>query len=265
MVDIFPVNILLKMESAFNSVFFALRQKMRLSRQNYRERACGTLSGLSERQKSRVAELKKAYQTDFEQEFNLSNALENYHFLDLLDLSCQKLNWQIPKDPVLVDVGAKNFYYVAALQSFFKPKKMTGIEIDAYKLYQDFHTRHSYAQFYIRALPHAQYLAMDFLNHEGPADIVTFFLPFVLEYPLVKWTLPLSQFRPQKIFDHAFAILNPNSFLFMSNQGEEEFARARVYAQNSQLDLVGHFVLEDSFLEREIPLHLSLWRKGKFL
>lgn len=256
------LNSLLKIESAANGVFFALREFFKLGRRHYREKACFDVLQTANVDLKRVRELAQTYAVSFEKKLDLANTLENYHLLDLLDRVRQRYDWPRTKGQTVVDVGAKNFYYAATLWHFFKPQKLTGIELDAYKLYHDFHTRWSYARFYVRDLPEAEYVPGDFFNYQKRADVITLFLPFVLEYPLVKWTLPGRFFVPQKIFDHAFAVLNPGGCLLMTNQGDEEYDVARKHALASGFRLVGHFVHKHPLVARPIPTQVSLWEKS---
>lgn len=256
------LNVLLKIESVANGFFFALREFFKLGRRHYQEKPCVDVPQTANVDLKRVRELAQTYVVSFEKKFSLTNALENYHLLDLLDRVRQRYDWPRTNGKTVVDVGAKNFYYVATLMCFFKPQKLTGIELDAYKLYQDFHTRWSYAQFYIRDFPEAEYVAGDFLNCHERMDAITLFLPFVLEYPLVKWTLPGRFFVPQKIFNHAFSVLNPGGHLLMTNQGDEEYEIARKHALASGFSLVGHFVHKHPLVPRPIPTQVSLWEKS---
>ena len=253
----------LKIESLLNTVFFYLRRRLKLTRRHYQETPCRYLCDITEKQRKRIEIINKKYAADFEMHLDLINALENYHILDLLDQMEQRIKTPLPQKARLVDIGSKNFYYARCLQMFFKPDQLAGIELDAYKMYQNFHTRLSYAQHYILNLPQTQYLAMDFLDFRGSTDIITLFLPFVVEYPLVKWTLPLSRFTPQQIFNHTFSILTEGGYLIMTNQGEEEFILARNHAQNSGFKLIQAFPLTQPLIERDIPVFVSVWQKGK--
>lgn len=255
------LNILLKTESATNGFFFALREFFKLGRRHYQEKPCFEELKTADVDLKRVRELSQTYAVLFEAQLNLANALENYHLLDLLDRVRQRYTWPLENGKTVVDVGAKNFYYAATLRHFFKPHKLTGIELDAYKLYHDFHTRWSYAQFYIQDFPETDFVPGDFLKYRERADVITLFLPFVLKYPLVKWTLPGRFFVPQKIFDHAFAVLNPGGRLLMTNQGDEEYVVARKHALASGFRLVGHFVHKHPLVLRPIPTQVSLWEK----
>lgn len=252
---------LLFLEAQVNRVFFALRNRFKFTRHGYIETPCQNLKNVSPDVLRKVSALKDKYHVNFEAQFDQANALENYHLLDLLDQAKTRIGFSVPNNQTLIDVGSKNFYYVAALQSFFKPKELTGIEIDAYKLYQNFHTRLSYAQSYIRRYPNTQFLAQNFLDHTGHAQGLTWFLPFVVPYPLIKWTLPMSTFQPQKLFAKAYEILEPNGWLFMVNQGEAEKEQAYRLAQDAGFRLKSGFAHKDSLLTRNITPFASYWKK----
>lgn len=137
----------------------------------------------------------------------------------------------VDKDNIkILDIGAKNWYYVRDLYNFFKYNNfekdihLDGIEIDAYRLYADFHTRCDYARYYSKGLKNCRYIAGDFLKHYDKYDYITWFYPFVTEFPLLEWGLPLSTFKPQTMLEHALASLKPGGIILIKNLNEKEYA-----------------------------------------
>ncbi len=136
----------------------------------------------------------------------------------------------VDKDNIkILDIGAKNWFYVRDLYNFFKYNNfekeiwLDGIEIDAYRLYTDFHTRRDYALHYTRGLKNCSYIAGDFLNHYDKYDYITWFYPFVTELPLLEWGLPLSKFKPLEMLRHAVASLRPGGIILIKNLNEKEY------------------------------------------
>jgi hypothetical protein len=251
----------LRFESLLNGIFFKLRQSLRLSRRGYHEKACRILAVSDVSLARKIQTLKKTYAANFEEFFNLENTLENYHLLDVLDQAKRKLLFAPSKNQSVTDVGCKNFYYVGALQSFFQPRQLHGVEVDAYKLYQDLHTRLSYAESYLTHFPAAHFHPSDFLKFSCPSDGITLFYPFVVEYPLIKWTLPLKLFQPKKIFEHAFSLLHANGWLLMMNQGADERDVAFSLAEKAGFQNQGNFAATDTVLARDIAPIVSVWKK----
>jgi SAM-dependent methyltransferase len=128
----------------------------------------------------------------------------------------------------ILDIGSKNWFYAEGEYSFFKYNSfekeiyLTGIELDAYRLYTDLYSRYDYAAYYIRNLNNTNYIAEDFLCHQDNYDYITWFFPFVTTDPLINWGLPLKFFKPQDMLEHAYSLLKPNGTLIIVNQGKEE-------------------------------------------
>lgn len=252
---------LLVLESLVNLPFFHLRNALKLTRRNYSQTPCRDLQMDSQETLKRIKALKSRYDVAFEKHLAQSDAFENYHVLDVLTQAREVLGFEPKPGLILADAGCKNFYYARALAAFFKPALLTGIEVDAYKLYRDFHTRFSYAEFYLRDLTECRYRAMDFLKFQEPLDGLTMLLPFVTPYPLVKWTLPLSLFKPKPFFAHAFALVKPGGWLFMMNQSEDEEAAAHKLAETAGFKLKGKMAIR-ALSERDEPPRVSWWGRS---
>jgi hypothetical protein len=134
-----------------------------------------------------------------------------------------------------VDVGAKNWAYVDAFPVFLQQwllrgtpgfrYQLTGIEVDAHRRYSTLKSRKQAAEYFIRDIPQAQYVTDNFLNWHSPVDLITHFLPFVFEDPLLAWGLPLRLFTPLTLLAHGLDQLKPGGLMLIVNQGEEEFTQ----------------------------------------
>jgi hypothetical protein len=247
------------LRSFINWPLFALRRHLNFSRSNYSERPVLTLTNLSINQKDHIAFLKKEYNVNFESHLNEIHSLESYHLLHLLHTTIQKLSWQPHKAQNLVDVGSKNFFYANALYSFFKPNRLTGIEIDAFRLYPNLHTRFSSAQYYIKNTPNTFYMVSDFIQYNEQAMGILLQYPYVTKAPLILADLPVSLFKPDALFKHARHLLVENGWLLMINQGIEEWENAKKTARDSGLILNGFFVHETGLLPRPALPVVSVW------
>ncbi len=258
-----------------NTLLFNIHNRLRLSRKNYHETACQQLDFLSPEQILQIDHLKNKYTVNFENEFNQIHSLENYFILFLLDeiFSAGKINLQTISCETLLDIGSKNFCYVAALFHAFHPEMITGVEIDAYRLYQDFHTRYSYAHYYCSLYANTQYRVMNILDHNEPSAIITCFYPYVSKDPLIAGGLSKKFLAPQKIFEHAYNLLNTNviqsgsegtsirknSLFIMVNQGEAEFAIAKPMMLQAKFKLIASLPSTQLILTKpDIPI-VSLW------
>ncbi len=205
--------------------------------------------------------------------------LENLTYLEWLDAFDQAaphvfsalsqnacLNW--------LDVGAKNWAYVDALDAFAQKKvhsayRVDGVELDAHRRYKDFTTRSQAAKAYIKPLPNTQYHAMDALDWRRKAHVISHFLPFVLKNPHLAWGLPLRYFQPQELLNHLLNLLEPGGVLLVVNQGEwEAEAQQALWEQASQhhsFNLYALGVLPVSFMTYRYPRYGWICVKQEFL
>lgn len=184
------------------------------------------------------------------------NYLENLATIEILENSCDDAVQDFRTVKIL-DIGSKNWFYAAGEWSFFKYHNgekeifLDGIEIDAFRLYSDFHTRYDYAQYYIKNLENTRYIAEDFLKHNENYDFIVWFFPFVTEFPLQEWGLPLSRFKPLEMLQHAYDSLNSGGKIFIINQDENEYTIQENLIKKLNLSYEKKGALKNSFLEYE--------------
>ena len=86
----------------------------------------------------------------------------------------------------------------------------------------NFYNRYEISKFYKKDLKNTEYIAGDFLKHSQKYDYIVWILPFITEYPLIKWGLPLEYFKPEEMLLHAYDLLKPDGEILIINQGEKE-------------------------------------------
>lgn len=135
--------------------------------------------------------------------------------------------WEVPTPLTWLDVGAKNWGYVDGLYALLKARRgsafeLTGLELDGWRIYHDFHSRADYARAYIADKPEARYLVGDVLQHTDTYDVVSCFLPFVFLEPCLAWGLPAEAFQPVRFLQHMAQRVNPGGVLLLVNQDATE-------------------------------------------
>ena len=179
-----------------NSFDFFIRQNTRFSRKNY----CPNKKEVEQ------------------------NNLENLWVLDVLE---KYFPLPYKENLVALDIGSKNWSYATAQHKFFKQRSndftLTGVEIDAHRLYNNFYSRAKVAEFNIKGLFEAKYVAGDLLNLNQKFDAIIWLLPFLHGNSHKKWGLPKKLFNPEALLKHAYGLLNDGAMMFIVNQGEEEF------------------------------------------
>jgi len=145
-----------------------------------------------------------------------------------------------------VDVGSKDFIYAPALFAFAEKHLakeeaplLTGVEIDGHVVYSDLRSRADHAHAWAAvASASAQYVVSDFLKFTPSQDVtlLTIFYPFVTRFALLRWGLPVSEYRPEKLLAHAASMLASKGVLVIVNHTHEE--RDLLRALMAQIDLV---------------------------
>lgn len=249
-----------RLNSLRHRIGFGLSERLRWSRGAHYETPALELKPATAEQGERIAALQTRYQVKFERRLNAATSLNNYEYLDILDRASQAFGLSPPRGGDLCDVGCANFWYAPALHAFFRPDRMVGVEVEAYRRYRDGHARIDYARGYIEHLPRTKLLIADYANSELPADVITAWFPFVTPAAILAWRLPLSLLRPERLLQRVRANLRSGGAFFMVNHGLREAAvahslcvaagmRSRGVEQRVGL-LSGH---------RPEPAVLSLW------
>lgn len=251
----------MRLQSLHHGYWLWLSNTLKWRRGNYRERPVDRLTGLSEAQQQRIAELQARYPVRFERRFSRVNALENYTYLDWLDQFRAQLGEGLwPRGRITLDVGSKNFYYAAVLQAALRPASLTGLELEGYRLYPNFYSRHDYAMAYIRDLPNTRFVVGDVRSYQQPAELITCFYPFLFADTHVAWYLPLRLFDPPGQFRALRRLLAPGGQLLMCNQGQEEAAAAAAYARQAGLHCRHQMAVDSTLTPRRLPPVLTIWQ-----
>lgn len=222
-----------------NSIDYPLRQRLK----RFRAAPVSTshpfhrdiLSTYPEKNRHRVQrtleELDKNFHFGYySQTHSLDEIRENYYYLSLLDEALRKSDISLPESIRAADIGPSSWFYIHALHGalswFDTPSRrqvqLTGFEVDAYRLYSDFHTRKDHALGNMQGLNGVDFMDHGFEVSHSTYDVITMFFPFVFEKDHLKWGLPGRMFDPRKLLMEAWQSLRPGGFIMIVNQGEEE-------------------------------------------
>lgn len=196
---------------------------MRWSRGAHREVPAGRLPALPIEQSQRIAALQQRYQVRFEAELAQSTSLDNYEYLDILDRA-----WSGASDPpprgaaVLCDVGCASFWYAAALDAFFRPAQLLGVDVEGHRLFRDGRSRIDYAAGYTAARPNARFVVADYTRLVQPAEVITAWFPFLTARAILAWRLPLGLLQPERLLRQIHHNLCPGGLFLMVNHGAAE-------------------------------------------
>jgi SAM-dependent methyltransferase len=210
-----------------HSFWFGVSERVRWSRGIHHETPALELPALSREQAERIAALRARYQVQFEVTLSAKTSLNNYEYLDILDRA-----WSAPGLPpvagggTLCDIGCASFGYAGSLQSFFRPERLVGIDVEGHRLLRDGRTRIDYANGYLAAIPGARFVVADYADFREPADLITAWFPFLTPAAILAWRLPLSMLAPERLFERIKLNLKPAGLFVMVNHGLKEAALA---------------------------------------
>lgn len=246
--------------AVLNPIFFRLRSAIRFRRSGYAEEP-EPLEEVSEDLREsltspRADQLRERYDLGrFEPKLRRESFLSVLYFADLLDSIFESsrllgetrrpnTDGRGPENYLrILDIGSKNFECAPAMVSVAGRRlghgqaggvTLTGIELDAFRIYRNFHSRADVGHYFSGLAGEAnqqgsksltrshQYIAGDLLEHEGAYDLITWFHPFLNAYPLLHWGLPKGRLRPGELFDHALGLLAPGGRCVILNQEEHE-------------------------------------------
>ncbi|HVN52762.1 MAG TPA: hypothetical protein VMT46_00425 [Anaerolineaceae bacterium] len=221
-----------------NAVDYPLRQFFRWRRSGLRlptGTSAGLFSDLPTGQRARAINLADRLHAEYHLEPLLVNTAagiyrENLFYLDLLESALERADASLGNPFVAADIGPSHWFYVRALYSLLRwwrcPQgrdlSLTGYEVDAYRVYADFHSRYDHAQAHIRDLPGVTFLPRPFQRQESSLDLVLMLFPFVFERDHLLWGLPAGLFQPERLLEDGWLSLKPGGVLVVVNQGRDE-------------------------------------------
>jgi hypothetical protein len=188
--------------------------------------------------RSRINISLNADPSDAMSEYTLQLQKELHEFLNLFSWIEFQEQFDEVHQPNVVDIGARDFSFASVIDRHFRTKgfdpNVHGVEIDSYRRYRNLRSRADYGRFHAKSIPHGYFHAVDFLKWHRPIHFAFLLHPFVTPEPPLRWGLPLSTFRPQQIFDHAFELLAPQGgMMLLSNPSLEEFELSAKFARKS--------------------------------
>jgi hypothetical protein len=226
------------------------------------------LSQFPEHTQSLVRRLELQYKMlPWRKRLNLASYTKNLATLWVLE---QVLDHRITSAMQALEVGAQDFVRAPALNAFLHSHninaQLTGLEVDAFPILRNLHSRFDLAQYYLRGLPDASYVAHDFFEWNEASDLIFAFYPFVSPHPSLAWGLP-KEFGDAKRWVAAFdKNLRPGGFALVVHQGaweQEEFDQALRMAlrRGANLERVHQQNVNCPFYPLPFPAIGSLYRK----
>lgn len=253
------------------SIGFHLRQKLRLSGLQYQEKNLAicldapTERGQELHSKYALSRLEGAISSD-----TYGEILGTLDLLDRVGAHLNEVDALSSSSPLRVlDVGAKNWRYLGAIASWLEahfPRTFTavsGVEIDAYRMYADLRTRQSlgnhFAGLFSDEIRSYRFVPGDASEWREELDLAFLFFPFVTPDPHEGWGLPVSSFEPEKLFSNLRKRVRAGGILIQANQGDWEWKEAS--KQMEGFKMLEFQCVENSLHASSFPIFLSLWMR----
>ena len=123
-----------RLKSLRHGFWFGVSERIRWSRGAFEETPAGELCTVDLEQAERIAALRNRYQVQFERQLSAATSANNYEYLDVLDRGWTESGMARPSGGVLCDIGCASFWYAATLQTFFRPDRMVGVEVEGHRI-----------------------------------------------------------------------------------------------------------------------------------
>lgn len=269
-------NFLLRTHSFANSYFFAFRQYLAFSRAGYKEKPTtpetleNWLQRFSPQSRINFSRVIDTYCARKRMPF-LSSASFQLHVSTLVILEELELQrWISPSPKMLrcIDAGCQGFARAPALFDYLLHHKhtlrLTGIEVDAFPLLSNLHSRYDIGRYFSQLLPGARYVATDFFQWQDSFDLLFGFFPFVSLEPTLAWGIPKNFGNADLWLQSIVKNTTTNGVILIAHQGdweEEIFDRARKNLAAKSLALVNRKKITKLYPHYPYPVHASVYCK----
>jgi hypothetical protein len=249
------------LRSGYYAFCLALSERLARERPAAPEVAAGDLGPLPAGVERRIADLLPVLEVPFEARLARDTALANYATLEWLVRLYRAAGRAPPRAGVVHDVGCASFWYAAALDAWFAPRELVGVELDGHRRLKGGLSRAQRALGYLAAIPTGRFVVASYADVSAPARVVTAFFPFVTPRPVLAWRLPLGVLAPVPLFARIRANLAADGEFVMANHGVSEAARAAGFAAGAGLVPLARVVDADPLVARTQPAVITLWRR----
>ncbi len=266
----FDLSLIDHLRSKRNRLFFCLRKQIGFTRRGYREFSSSeelftwhdSLAPSINNEVTRIID-----QYNFSQ-INGKLNLESWRFaiatLWIFEQFSELKNHQPLKS--ILEVGANDFRRAPAIGAFFPTAQLHGIELDAYRILHDLHSRADKAQYFATLAANSTFESADFFQYSstGLKDLTLAFYPFVSPHPALAWGLPLEFGNASAWIESSHRNLRPGGLAFVMHQGkwEEEEFDAALTANPGKLTLLRRQIVECPFYPLPHPPHASLYARA---
>jgi hypothetical protein len=269
----FSISFFDRLRSIWNRFAFQLRNLIAFRRSGYVETGTSAeqlekwVKSLPAPAQQLVLEIEKKYHLDnFRAHLHLDNYRKNLATLWILE---QLLgNVALPKGIVLkvLEAGCQDFSRLPSLSQYLFTRghasQIAGVELDAYRILHNFHSRADLANHYSQYVPGSQYRSGDIFQIDEQYDLFLAFYPFVSPHPALAWGLPMEFGSAKRWVEGLMRNVKPEGYALVVQQGsweEQEFDTAMPFGA-FRLQLVERKIVDCPFYPLPHPAHGSVYQ-----
>ncbi|MFZ5826235.1 MAG: hypothetical protein ACOY94_18220 [Bacillota bacterium] len=254
-----------------NAIDYPIRQMIRLRRGAPRLPAEPKEGLFPPRAQAEAARLARSYGLDrWARESRRTDYAASLFYLQMLERAFHEAGVALPNPVTALDAGCGDWFYVRALHGLLRyygsatPRAVTldGVEVDAWALYEGFHSRYDWAQAYMAGCPGASYLPGDIRRYDRPVDVAFMLFPFLFPDDLRRWGLPRRFLRPAEYLRHVWGLVKPGGWLVIANLGEAERAEQHRLLKEASISVRWFATHTSALFEYDKPRQLTVAQKG---
>lgn len=248
-----------QVHSAINYFLWKIRKTIQFKRKGYKEKSFNSLNS-----KDFYWVQKYHLKTEVLSDYAVQKNIQTLEWLEAI--------WPhnlTPNIHTVLEAGCQDFIRLPALRAFFElhnqQPTIEGIEIDAFPILDNLHSRWDRAHYYISLEKKpACYKVENFFHKKNQYDLICAFFPLITTHSTLKWGLPLS-FANAKLWAQSIEqSLNINGLAIVAHHTEHEqdqFDRER--KPFKKLKLAFRKILINSLVSQDQRVYLSLYEKLK--
>ncbi|MCO5143502.1 MAG: hypothetical protein M9962_10475 [Oligoflexia bacterium] len=245
------------LHSKRNRLFFSLRNRIRFQRKGYKEH-----NDFLSLEPEAMREIATSYKAkSLLSHLNKENGKKTLATLFYLQHFFSKEESERFK--TILEVGGQDFSRYPAYRTFFSKSQITGIELDAFPILHNLHSRMDKANYYLSLFKASDnFICADFFQWTKKYDLILFFYPFVSENPALQWGLPKDYANPEKLISSIHKGLNNKGEALLVHQGDwEQEVFDKSLSKNPLLKLKSRKILDCIFYQNPHPAYFSLYEK----
>jgi SAM-dependent methyltransferase len=191
-------------------------------------------------------------------------------YMQMLERGFHEAGVRLGDRVTALDAGPSNWFYVQPLLALLRhhgaatPREVAldGVEIDAFRIYSNWYSRHDWALAFSQGLEGVRYLAQDVRGYDRPVDVALMLFPFLFPKDHLQWGLPRRALQPAELLRHVAGLVKPGGWLVIANHGAAEREAQHRLLADAGLEIAWWGRHDSALFEPEPERYLTIVAKG---